>query len=221
LGFVIDRIFRPAHIVNHANIIDKPYMTTANLPMRYEIFNSGTASEIAILKQICATVISNGGWDQEIAYTHSVQNVAIKEDIETAYTSLIGIRPKALFNGITNRGQILPLRADVTNTGADTLLWALFYNPTVNGSPTYVSVGSNSITEYDTVGTTVTGGEIIDSGQIVSSRQSKNSLNISVGLKYPLSLDIAGSNPKTLVLAVRSITGQIDALGSILFAENY
>jgi hypothetical protein len=220
-GFVINRTFYPVHIFNHANTIDTVYMTTANLPLRYEIFNRGTAGAPDTMKQICSTVITNGGVDEEVSYIHSVQNVAIKASIGTTFTNLINIRPKATFNSIVNRGQILPASIEINNTGTGTLLYELVYNATIAGTPAYNSAGANSITEFDIAGTTISGGEIIDSGQVISSNQVKSGQKSSIGVKYPIALDIDGANPKNLVLAVRALTGTVDAVGSITFAENY
>jgi hypothetical protein len=64
MGFVVDGAFIVAHKFHHANIIDSTYMTTAALPIRYEISNSaliGDSTEVT-LKHICCTVISSGGY---------------------------------------------------------------------------------------------------------------------------------------------------------------
>jgi hypothetical protein len=43
--------------------ITSTYMTTATLPCRYEIENLDTTSTDSTLKQICSTVLSEGGYD--------------------------------------------------------------------------------------------------------------------------------------------------------------
>ncbi len=59
-GFVLNGRFILAHTFNHANIEDNTYMTSSQLPIRYEItYNTGNAT----LKQICSTVISEGGYE--------------------------------------------------------------------------------------------------------------------------------------------------------------
>lgn len=59
VGFVIDGAFVIAHKFHHANNIVGTYMTTATLPVRYELISTGPS---ATLKHICNTVISNGGF---------------------------------------------------------------------------------------------------------------------------------------------------------------
>ena len=64
-GFVIDGAFVFAHKFHHANTDNAPsgtYMTTACLPIRYEITNTGATSGASTLKQICTSVISSGGY---------------------------------------------------------------------------------------------------------------------------------------------------------------
>lgn len=61
-GFIIDGVFVFAHKFHHANSITGTYMTTACLPVRYEITNTGATSGASTLKQICTSVISSGGY---------------------------------------------------------------------------------------------------------------------------------------------------------------
>jgi len=64
-GFVIDGAFVFAHKFHHANtanVSSGTYMTTACLPIRYEITNTGTTASASTLKQICTSVVSSGGY---------------------------------------------------------------------------------------------------------------------------------------------------------------
>lgn len=64
-GFVINGQFVFAHKFHHANTANAPngtYMTTACLPIRYEITNTGTTESASTLKQICTSVVSSGGY---------------------------------------------------------------------------------------------------------------------------------------------------------------
>jgi len=63
VGFVINGQFIVCHTFNHANIIASTYITTASLPLRYEIFNTAETSGASTLKQICSSVISEGGYE--------------------------------------------------------------------------------------------------------------------------------------------------------------
>jgi len=56
MGFVIDGNFYVCHKFHHANLIASTYITTASLPIRYEITNTGATSGASTLKQICSSV---------------------------------------------------------------------------------------------------------------------------------------------------------------------
>ena len=60
-GFVVDGKPVVAHIFHNDNRNTDVYMTTACLPIRYEIRNIGITSGSTTLKQICSTVLSEGG----------------------------------------------------------------------------------------------------------------------------------------------------------------
>ena len=62
-GFVVDGKMTTAHIFHNDNKNLVPYMTTASLPLRYEIKNTGVTTSNSTLKQICSTVISEGGYE--------------------------------------------------------------------------------------------------------------------------------------------------------------
>ena len=63
LGFIINGKFVHAHTFQHANLIQSTYITTASLPLRYEISNTGITTSASTLKQVCSTVISEGGYE--------------------------------------------------------------------------------------------------------------------------------------------------------------
>ena len=64
-GFVINGQFRLAHTFNNSNlnlsVTNPTYMTSAQLPIRYEIIGTNTLS-IKKLTKICSSVISEGGY---------------------------------------------------------------------------------------------------------------------------------------------------------------
>ena len=63
MGFVINGKFIHCHSFHHANIINTTYITTASLPLRMEITNTGVTSGSSTLKQVCSSVMSEGGYE--------------------------------------------------------------------------------------------------------------------------------------------------------------
>jgi hypothetical protein len=57
-GFVIDGQLIHCHSFHHANFITSTYISTASLPVRYEIKNTDVTASNSVLKQICTSVIS-------------------------------------------------------------------------------------------------------------------------------------------------------------------
>ena len=62
IGFYINGELITCHSFHHANISSTTYLTTASLPLRQEIFNKGATKGSSVSKQICATVVSEGGY---------------------------------------------------------------------------------------------------------------------------------------------------------------
>ena len=179
-GFIIDGRFIPAHNFNHANLLTSTttYITTASLPMRYEMTNTGATSGASTLKQVCSTAISEGG------YTLAGAQLAVGTPITTPTT-------------LTTAGTYYPvvsLRLKSARLDAIVILTALSvlgitnnanYNWRVVASGTttagaWVSAGTNSAVEYNITGTAfaVGTGRILASGFFQGSNQGSASVDI-------------------------------------------
>ena len=97
-GFIVDGKPRLAHVFHHDNRNTDVYMTSACLPVRYEILNTGTTTGNTTMKQICTSVSSEGGYQgksliQGISRGYTIANAV---DLGTAGTEvpLISIRLK-------------------------------------------------------------------------------------------------------------------------------
>lgn len=208
------------HEQKHSNLISMVYMGTCNLPLRYEIMNTGTAAAATTIDQICASVMTEGGADDEGFYTHSVGNGITGISVTTRRAAL-SIRPKATFNSIVNRGKIDLETFDLAVSG-NSVYWEIIYNGTIGGTPTWNSAGDNSIVEFDIAGTTITGGEVIAAGYAVTGTGSaKGTLSKAISDKFPLTLDIAGANPKNMSIVCTSFTGTAACSGAMTFKEYY
>jgi len=168
-GFVIDGEFIICHKFHHANIFDKVYMTTATLPIRYEIENLDNTISSSSLKQICSTVISEGGY-ASTSRSRSASNALVgTECSQTVFTPLISIRLKSdRLDGV-----VYPARLDVFGRQSNPYKWAVIVGGTLTkttpGSLTWVDVGSDSNVEYNLNATTITGGTVIDQGIFVGN----------------------------------------------------
>ena len=175
LGFVIDGVFILCHRFNHANLITSTYITTASLPLRYEITNEGTATATT-LKQICSTVISEGGYELRGAQQAIGTPITTPKTFAVAgtYYPMVGIRLKST-----------ALDAIVITTAVSLLglgngknyAWRIVQSAITTGG-SWVSAGVDSSVEYNLTGTSVTGGRILAQGYVNSSNQGSPSINI-------------------------------------------
>lgn len=203
VGFVVDGYIIVAHEFLNANVVAASYMTTANLPIRYELTNvdGGAADSISA---ICSTVISEGGKVREgFSFTASngVTPIAV-----TTRRPILSIRLKGTFNSIINRGQIV-LEDFLTTTATNDCLIEVVYGGTLTGA-SFASVGASSITEFDIAATAISGGITIHSFPGISGQGSRSELGgADFRHKVPLTLDMAGANPFNLSVVITPVTG--------------
>ena len=63
-----------------------PYITTASLPLRIEIKNTNTTGSNSVFKQICSSVISEGGYELRGAQSSIGTPITTPKDMPTAGT---------------------------------------------------------------------------------------------------------------------------------------
>lgn len=177
-GFIINGQFVPAHNFDHANLVSTTYITTASLPLRYEMTNLAATASASTLKQVCSTVISEGGY----------QLAGAQQAIGTAVNAPTTLTTAATFY------PIISLRLKSTRLDAIVILTALSilgitnnanYNwQLVAGGATtagaWVSAGTTSSVEYNLTGTAFTTGtgRVLASGFFQGSNQGGTSVDI-------------------------------------------
>jgi hypothetical protein len=210
LGFVIDGNFIVCHRFNHANLIPSTYITTASLPLRYEITNTGTATA-STLKQVCSTVISEGGYELRGAQQAigTPINAPISFAAPATYYPLVGVKLTA-----TKLDAIVILTAiSILGLGnGKNYAWRIVQGGTVTGGA-WVPVGADSAVEYNLTGTSVAGGRILAQGYVNSSNQGSPSINI---LKEALFSTQLERNSFTGVATELIVEAAIDAIGGTL-----
>jgi hypothetical protein len=178
MGFVIDGVFVPAHSFHHANLITTTYITTASLPLRYEMTNTATTASASTLKQVCSTVISEGGYELRGAQLSAGNVITSPTTLTTAGTfyPVVSIRLKS-----TRLDAIVILTAisilGITNNA--NYKWEVVASGTTTGG-TWVSAGTNSGVEYNITGTAFssTSGRILATGFFQGSNQGSSSVDI-------------------------------------------
>jgi hypothetical protein len=211
---VIDGAIWPVHRFYNANALTSVYMRSATLPLRYELSSTAGASS---MKQICSTVISEGGDALASASSFTASNGTTTRTGIAAATPVIAIRPSTTFNGLTNRMTILPNAADlyIASPSDNPVYWRLVRGGTVAGG-TWGSADANSGVLVNTTGTAITGGVAIAAGyDRPSTGTDIVGLETLAASDLSLTLDAAGSVATELALVVTPLTGTVTA-GAVL-----
>ena len=204
-GFVINGQFIVCHTFQHANQPGNTtvYMTTATLNPRYEITNTGGTSGNSTMKQICSTVISEGGFTPttKIGYVTNTTNVTRVSSANTL-TSLCSIR----LNPAYPDAVVVPAQIDLLLIDVRYGQFQLIENATFTTSWSNVA---NSVVQTSIHSNTITDGTLVYAG-LTSSRDE---VEISDDIKKRLQLwrDAAGTT-STLTLAVAYTQANSDLL---------
>jgi len=176
VGFVINGKFIVCHTFNHANIIGSTYITTASLPLRYEIENVSGITSSSTLKQICSTVISEGGYELRGLQQAVGTPILTPRQFAVAgtYYPIVSIRLKS-----TRLDAVVIVTAiSLLGTGnGKTYQWRVVASATTTGG-SWIDAGVNSAVQYNLTGTSASGGRILASGFVNSTNQGSPSINI-------------------------------------------
>jgi len=217
-GFVIDGQLIHCHTFHHANRIDTTYMTTACLPVRYEIENIGTESVTSTLKQICTTIISEGGYEVRGKGRSYGQEPANQRRVTTAgtYYPLISLRLKSdKLDGI-----VVVKDIDIAPINSAVYKYRIVANTTITGA-VWTSAGSDSAVEYDANNSsTISGGVTLASGLIQATNQSAASIKLDGEIfKYQLERNGLAGTPTVLTLAITAGTSSSNVVATMDWQE--
>ena len=219
VGFVIDGRLIHCHSFHHANIITSTYITTASLPARYEITNTGVTSGSSTLKQICTSVMSEGGYELRGQQNGIGTLITAPKNLATkgTYYPVASIRLKSTALDAI----VIPSAVSFLGTGNGiNYNWELVVGATIT-TGAWADPGADSAVEYTILGTAMSGGRTLASGFINSSNQGSPAFQ---GLKeslfqFQLERNSLTSTPTTLTLAVTSDTDNQNCFGSIDWEE--
>ena len=175
IGFVIDGNFYVCHKFQHANIIASTYITTASLPLRYEITNTGVTSGASTLKQICSTVLSEGGYELRGSQQAVGTPITSPRTLTTGGTfyPIVSIRLKSTRLDAV----VIATAISVIGNTAANYNWQVVSSGTTTGG-SWVSAGTNSSVEYNLTGSSFTGGRILASGFFTATASTSVSVDI-------------------------------------------
>jgi hypothetical protein len=201
VGFIINGVYITCHSFNHANQPGntKVYMTTATLPIRYEITNTGGTTGASQMTQICCTVISEGGYNS-FGTTQTAGTGTTTKRLATAgtYYPIVSIRlaPTRLDS------IVFPRQIDVLSPSVNYYRWTLLQNATLTGA-TFAGTSPTGTVQYDLAATAISGGIEIQTGY--ASARELTQLSAVDFFQFQLGRTLAGvSDVVTLALAATS-----------------
>ncbi|NBX50497.1 hypothetical protein EBT25_11265, partial [bacterium] len=221
-GFVVDGKMCVAHIFHNDNLRTTTYMTTATLPCRYEIENTAATTGTSTLKQICSTVISEGGYElYGRAQSISIPITTLK-DLPTSgtFTPVLSIRLKDSFKDAVAVLKDVEFFGVTNNTS---YRYKIIIGGTLTGA-SWVSAASDSSVEYDISATAISGGRDATVGYVnVSAGAGGAAINLSREQLFAYQLErdpfAASNNGIIITLAATGAANGNDAVGAMVWEE--
>jgi hypothetical protein len=211
-GFVIDGTLHICHKFNHANSITSVYMTTASLPVRIELTNTGISASASSLKQICSSVMSESGYERKVA--QSIARKTVNTSITTSFIPIVSIK----LASDRLDAVILPSRFIGFPTSTGDFEVVLIRNATLTGA-SYDTTTFNNV-DFDIAATALSGGTIISSIFTSATNQSASAAANNTEYNWDLQLGstLAGVSD-VITLAARTFTGTNTMVGALEFFD--
>jgi hypothetical protein len=221
LGFVIDGVFVHCHSFHHANFITATYITTASLPLRYEIENLGTTTSTSTLKQVCSTVISEGGYELRGKQNAIGSPISTPRDLTATgvFYPVVSLRLKTSPNRLD--AIVIPTAASILGVGNNGYFeWRLQAGATTSGG-TWTSAGNTSAVEYNLSGVSSSGGSTLAKGYISSTTQSNSPIDIlkAALFQFQLQRDGLTGTPEEFTLLVETKVAGDDVYAALDWEE--
>jgi hypothetical protein len=201
--------FVMVHSIKYANNNTVPSLRNPSFPIAWRSENTTNNTDITIKGASCV-----GEVEGKVVYLgpeNSVPNS--KTNVGSSFTNILTIRNKSTFASQDNKTPCFIRKYTIAVDGTKPAEFELVKNATIGGTPSFTDVSTNtSLIDYDTAGTTVTGGINLDT--IALSKDGATNVTIENG-----DLDIEPGD--TITLAVRSTSSTTDVSVSIKWVEDF
>ena len=216
-GFIINGQYIVCHTYNTANVYGTSvYMTTAILPVRYEITNTAATASSSTMKQICSSVVSEAGFEQtSIEHVATMTSATTGTYLTTTYKPLVSIRLASTALGAV----VIPYNVNFLPTTSDNYQIALFKNGTLT-SASYSAVASDANVEFDITASAITGGTLVYS-EFLTSKSGRSALsgaNASFNFDLQLGTSLAGVSD-VYSLCARTVTATGGGIALLTFYD--
>lgn len=217
-GFYFDGLPVYVHEFDHVNELTSVYMSTPNLPVRYEL-SSAAGGASATMQHICSSVVSEGGSDLfGVIHAESTEGTAVVGTNADTIYAVIGLRLKGTHLDAIVKPEEVSMMAET----ADDFEWMLLLNPTVAGTPTFADVTNSACQSYTGASANVVTADSWDlriaAGFTKNTNQGGSPVALDVQSAFGLGSTIAGT-PDELVLAVRPLGAAAEIQGTLSWRE--
>lgn len=211
------------HQIDFVNTLTVPYLKTPNLPIRFEIDNTGTTASTTSMIAMCVG-LSLETLTDPTGLNHSRFTTNDPTPALNILTPIMSIRMRTTFESKTTRMKIVFSETGLISTNANNVYsYSIIWGGTLTGASWSNQNTTYSCMEWDQNATVVTGGVVTKTGLFNSSNSvidsSRNYLDFN---DYPMGLDVDGANPPIITLAVTRINGGGSVVyGSMQWEEIY
>lgn len=216
-GFVINGQYIICHIFHHANDITGTYITTATLPIRYEITNTGATGSSSTLKQICSTVISEGG-HQQLGVTRGAANPVTGKNLTNAIDNpMVSIKLRAAHTDAV----VIPRLVTMYGLQNTPFIYKIIRSGTLT-NPSWSLTDSGSAVQYDVLATAVSGGITVFQG-VFSGQETIDPMDLTHHFNHGLQLTRGiienDSTGEVLTISITPTTNNDDAIVALTWQE--
>lgn len=216
VGFVVDGNIYVAHKFNHANNIEKTYLTSATLPVRYEITNTANTASPTTLDHICCSVQSEGGHSPRVSTRSVSTSLSGLSMSSTEFRPLVAIRLRSDRKG----AGVIPSLVNLYGLQNTPYVYHVIMDCEVVGG-TWQSTSEESHVEYNVTATQLaeTGRNLLQGMFIGGTYVQPTSIDFrQFNGSYQLRSDLQGVC-ETFVIACRATTNNDKALATLTWEE--
>lgn len=226
VGFIVDGQYITCHTFNHANTASTltadnttTYMTTATLPLRLEITNTNTTASASTMRQICASIISEGGFQlsgsgNPRAAAHVLGSpITLPNDLSFKPVMAIRLKPTML-NAV-----VIPTNYTLVPVQQSIFHYRIYkYAVTSGGS--WVDSAVDSAVQYNLSPTALVSGTIVEQSFINSTNQSSSApAQEGFNFTYQLERDAFTGTPYEYVITMATTGNSQTVYSSIEWQE--
>lgn len=167
-SLIIDGSEITIHEIYHANQLPTIYMSSPNLPIRYQIENLSSTSSASTMKQICCSASQSGSPDTD-GKLFNIDSGASKSCIVGTWNPIISISLNELLNGVKYKGYYNINNTQMLSSNGKNASYKLILNGNLTGAAWQNVDANSSAMRYDRTATAISGGIVLHGGYVVAN----------------------------------------------------